>query len=56
MEGIVVDTKTEEMPYRLDVGFKSTRDGLCMFSTLLGDQREVADLISVILLQVFQGV
>lgn len=40
--------------YRFDVMFEGTRDGLRMLCVLLGDDGEVADLISVVGLQVFQ--
>lgn len=40
--------------YCLDVIFEGTRDGLRVLGVLLGDDGEVADLISVVGLQIFQ--
>ena len=41
-------------PYRLDMVLESLRDSLCMFCVLLRDNGEIAYLISIVGLEVFE--
>lgn len=42
------------LPYRLDVILEGLRDGLSMFSVLFRDKGEIADLKSIVDLEVFE--
>jgi hypothetical protein len=47
---------SRDMAYRFDVVLERPRYCLCMFCALFRNRGQVADLVSVVLVEVFQGV